>query len=322
MSDSFLNKIPAHKRADIQLAREVQDNQLDNGSEQDNLAKPAEETQNSTLDTHEQIDNVASNHAPVETTSSLDDEVKAWRGRYEKLEKESKPIAENHAFIQGKLLEEQAKRKELEAEAAKSKELAARIAELEAEKIKASPLWDKEKRERWSAWLSEEAAAELEAELADISKKSTELALLEANKRFESLDKKYQTREEFDGMLKKQNEIKFLDTVPKKFYTLTSDPKFIEWAANTKDGRRSIKQELAQIVNDKDLDGIEYINKKIEQYEKNGTPKKPNASVAPRSASSNNDSLGTGAQENFDNFNFKAAIRNKNPAVAKKLLGI
>lgn len=64
-------------------------------------------------------------------------------------------------------------------------------------------------------------------------------------------------------------EKQFFSDLPKDFYRHASstDTEFMKWAATTKDGRRSVKDEIGAIVKTRDASGLTYIAEKLEAWQ-------------------------------------------------------
>lgn len=279
MANTNLSKIPQHKREEVQLAQAER----------------------------ESPEEVLADTPAIEEVSSEPD-AGAWRGRYEKLEAETRPILENHTFLQGKLIEQQERYKALESEAARVKELESKLAELETKAKKDQPIWNAEQRAKWVDRLGEDGAADFEAELLSARRYAVDQSLSEASQRF---DGKFQTREEFEKVTSKQKEEQFLLALPKEFFQRLEQDAFKKWTSETIDGRRSIREEIAEIVKSRDASGIDYIKQKLEQFAESKKQAKPVASFPAKTSSVPSYQRQT-VSDGAVNSNLKSATRAKN----------
>lgn len=105
--------------------------------------------------------------------------------------------------------------------------------------------------------LGEEGAALLESDMASL------------------VPRDVVSRKDLQDLDKKAAEASFFRALPAEFYShaATAETDFMKWATTTKDGRRSVRDEIGAIVASRDADGISYIAEKLEAWQKSkGTP--------------------------------------------------
>lgn len=232
-----------------------------------------------------EVDPNADNHdvpaddvTDVPKESGNTDDVAAWRGRFEQAStklKELEPVVQNHSFVQGKLLEAQDRLKVVEAELAAAKPAAEELASIKAKAEETTLGWTDEKRARMTELLGEEAAKEIEQELID-TKRLVRKAPADVVTKKDLQDRDAQERQS-----------KFFSSVPEKFidYSRDADSEFMQWAKGTRDGRRTVHEEIAAIVRDRDLSAVDYIAEKVAQFEKSKEPAQQGTVTKPQGGS-------------------------------------
>lgn len=144
---------------------------------------------------------------------------------------------------------------------------------------KPAPVWTEERMKKYADVLGDDVAEELHNDLMSL-RGSTAQASTDVV-----------TRKELAENARKAQEDSFFKALPAEFYTNSAkqDTPFMQWANDTLDGRRSVKDELAAVVRSRDLDGVAYINAKLTQFAKHrgATAPAPGTIVPANSAVTN-----------------------------------